>query len=449
MTLRLFSIALLFAVQSFVWTPLNFASDWAHWSGPNGNMTAVDGAFDQEAFALEVAWTKDLGSAYSRIAVSEGRVITAFSNGEYDFFIALAAADGSELWRYQIAETYLGHDGSDDGPLSSPTIDGDTVYGLGPFGHLFALRLTDGTPIWERKLGEDLARKPEYGFTTAPLVIGDALVVQTGGEKSAVTSFDRATGEPRWSALEGKVTYESPSLLNLGGREQIVAATDKEISGLDPKDGSVLWTHVYSKGEVEGIAHPLPIGDDRLLFTTWTEAILLDLSGEAPVEVWRTRDLARTYALPVLHEGHLYGYSAAFLTAVDLETGAKTWKSRPPGGGNLVLVDGHLVIQVQKGGELVVVEANSEEYREKARVQSLEKGYYTGPTFAEGMVFVRNLKQIAAVRVVDSADDSPSSENSPEINPGLLPETPLPETPLPKEAGHKADQAAEDAAPND
>ncbi|MEM7355834.1 MAG: alpha/beta hydrolase-fold protein, partial [Acidobacteriota bacterium] len=94
----------------------------------------------------------------------------------------------------------------------------------------------------------------------------------------------------------------------------------------------------------------------------------------------------------------LYGYSGNFLTCVDAATGEEVWKSRPPGQGELVLIDGHLVVLI-RSGEIVVAEATPEEYREVSRVQALDRGYLTRPSFAGGKVYVRNLTDIAAIEV--------------------------------------------------
>ncbi|MCP4661647.1 MAG: hypothetical protein GY856_40110, partial [bacterium] len=101
----------------------NPLSGWPTWSGPHSDLTAAgDGVFDRPGFGLEVHWSKPLGTGYSGIVVAGERVVTAFSDGESDLVTALDAATGDERWRYRIAETYKGHDNSDDGPLATPTI---------------------------------------------------------------------------------------------------------------------------------------------------------------------------------------------------------------------------------------------------------------------------------------------------------------------------------------
>ncbi|MCP4203618.1 MAG: PQQ-binding-like beta-propeller repeat protein, partial [bacterium] len=166
-------------------------SDWPAWNGPNRDLTTLgngtfhrrgtgDGA-ERPAFGLERLWSRPLGSGYSGILVVGGRLVTAFSGGESDFVVALAADTGDELWRYRIGEAYKGHDGSNDGPLATPTIYRDVVYGLGARGELFALRLADGREVWRRDAVDELGARPAlYGFASAPTIVGGVLVVETG-----------------------------------------------------------------------------------------------------------------------------------------------------------------------------------------------------------------------------------------------------------------------------
>ena len=113
-------------------------------------------------------------------------------------------------------------------------------------------------------------------------------------------------------------------------------------------------------------------------------------------EVYRTQALGNTYALPVLHEGHLYGFKRQFLTCVNAETGDLVWKSRPPGGRGLILVDGHLIIFAAKGN-IVLAKATPDGYVEEARLQAMDGSGYTWPSFAGDKVFVRNLTEMAAI----------------------------------------------------
>ncbi|MEM9290612.1 MAG: PQQ-binding-like beta-propeller repeat protein [Acidobacteriota bacterium] len=383
--------------------------DWPRWSGPDRNLTSLgNGVFEAEDFGLERLWQRDLGSGYSGVVAAGDLLLTGFSDGVSDFLVCLEASSGDERWRYRIGDTYKGHTGSDDGPIATPTIAGDQVFNIGPWGRLAALRLESGEEIWSHDLLEvTKSREPEYGFTSTPLVVDDLVVMQTGGpDGRAITAFDRSSGEVRWSTGDDPISYQSPQLLEIGGRRHLMAVTDEHFLGLDPKTGTELWRQSHGSISDHPFAHPVAVGENGVLLTYWPETALFRILEEEgsfrAEEAWRRNTLQSSYATPIPYQGTLYGFSGRFLTAVDAETGKSLWKSREPKGISLVLVDGHLVI-LTLDGELVVAEATPEGYVEKARVQALEEGNHTRPSFASGRFFVRNLAQIAAVQVGGAA----------------------------------------------
>ena len=397
------------------------ASDWPHWSGPNLDLTTRPGGdvFAGE-FRLESLWSIPLGSGYSGVAVVDERVVAAFSDGTSDFFAAFDAATGDELWRHRIAETYEGHDQNEDGPRSTPTIHDGVIYGLGPQGHLVALRLANGHPVWSRHAVEDLgAKAPFAGFATAPTVISGVLVVQTGGpDGHSVSGLDPASGELLWSVEDDFVMYQSPVAVQVDGEDLVFAVTNERVLGLRPRNGEVLWQlpHELSGDEYHGISQPVLVDSASVLVNGMTETALFRVTrngdGFGVSEVWRTRALGRGYSPSVPYRGHIYGYGGRFLTCVDAGSGEIVWRSRPPGEGNLILVDGHLVILLRTG-EVVVAEATPAGFEEKARAQGLEYGFLTRPSFAAGRIFVRNLGQLASLGAL--AAETAATVDEPEL----------------------------------
>ncbi|MEM9594032.1 MAG: PQQ-binding-like beta-propeller repeat protein [Acidobacteriota bacterium] len=404
-------------------------AEWPVWSGPEGDLTSMgNGLLDGGAFGFEPAWSRPLGSAYSGILVADGRLVTMFSDGESDHLVALDPSTGAEQWRYRISDTYRGRDGSDDGPLSTPTIADGAVYGLGARGELFAVSLADGRERWRRDLVADFgAVKPSFGFSTAPTAIGDVVVVETGaGDGRSILALDRDSGELRWATGEDSVLYQSPMPFELGGETSLVAVTDRSLLGLDPGTGEVLWTHRHTEGDGRrfGSTQPVPVrlgqgdGGKGILLIDGRESALFRVAENAGgsnaemytvEEIWRSRAIRSqgNFANAVPYEGHLYGYAGSFLTCVDAATGETVWKSRPPGHGNLVLVDGHLVI-LARSGEIVIAEATPEGYSEVSRVQALHRGYFTRPSFADGKIYVRNLTEISAIGITDAGLADPT-----------------------------------------
>ncbi len=128
----------------------------------------LEGTLPADSFGMELAWDRELGSGYSRISIADGKAVTMFASGDVDVVAAFDVANGDELWRYELGEMYVGHNGSHDGPNGTPTIAGDTVFALGPHGRMVALGLGDGAVAWQRELTEDGAEEPFHGYTTSP-----------------------------------------------------------------------------------------------------------------------------------------------------------------------------------------------------------------------------------------------------------------------------------------
>ena len=114
------------------------SSDWPGLRGPRYDGAAPGALEASEGARFDVAWRARLGAGYSSVAVAEGRAVTLFSDGTQDVAAAFDARTGRELWRYAIAPTLPGRDGSFDGPISTPALGRGRVFGLGPRGHLFA-----------------------------------------------------------------------------------------------------------------------------------------------------------------------------------------------------------------------------------------------------------------------------------------------------------------------
>ena len=381
------------------------AADWPGWLGPDRDGSSPETeifAAGETAPSLDVAWKRSLGKAYSGIAVVDGKAITMFGDGEVDWLVAMDASTGKDVWRYRIDSMFPVVGGADGGQSGTPVVHDGVVYGLGAKGQLFAVKLSDGTEIWSVSAVEQLgAKQPYFGFATAPLVAGDLLFVQTGGEDGkSLTGLDRKTGRKLWAVGDDRVGYQSPILATLGGVRQIVAVTNKSVLGLHPKDGKVLWESSHGLvSRRDGWATPILVGDDTFVLTGGGESAAFRVGEKASgvSEVWRAESLKGNFAMPVVKDGYLYGYDGDFLACVDAATGERKWKERSKAAG-LILVDDHLVIFLSDGA-VVVSTASPEGYEERARVQAAKEGGYTYPSFSDGAIFVRNLADIARVNV--------------------------------------------------
>ena len=409
------------AIPTLFSCTLAFASDWPQHRGPNSNGT-VDGGplLEQVDIGLSLAWKRPLGSGYSGIAVVGRSGATLYSDGEDDRLVVFDTKTGATLWELLLGGTYRGHHGSDDGPASTPALTDGMVLALSPHGRLVACRQDSGELLWERQI--DPSSAPEYGFSASPLIEDDKLILQVAGERGrTITAFSVADGHEVWSTGDETTSYQNPTLVTLAGRRQIVTSDERSLVGLDPEDGRVLWRASHELDHDIDLAQPVPYGD-RSFFIHSLDAVAafeLELSHDRWTinEPWGSTEFKRAYSVPVVRDGHAYGYSGRFLSAVDTRTGKAAWKSREPGAGHLILVGDKLAIATSDG-RLALANATPDRYLEIASTQIFDSGGETPPTFAGGTLFVRNLREMAAVEVVQR-EHVTESTNEPTTPPAL------------------------------
>jgi outer membrane protein assembly factor BamB len=349
-------------------------------------------------------WRRPAAGGYSEVAVAGDRVYTMEMRDGVDFVVAMDARTGSEQWRATIGPTYRGHEGSHDGPISTPAVQGGEVFALGPNGHLVGLDATTGKELWRHDLVKEFnAAAPAYGFASSPLIDGQLVYVPTGGEKSpGLLAVDRRTGKLVWSAAPGQnASYSSPVIGIVAGTRQVISAAGDRIFAVTPDTGRVLW-RVKGPGSGESVANaPIILPDDRVLLTFWTEAVMLKVTraGEAftTSEVWRSPRLRSAYSPTIFRDGFLYGFSGPFLLCMDAATGDIRWRERLY-EGTLVGMGQHLLVLSRGSGNLHFVNASPTGFSEVFQAAVLTPGAtsVTGPSVTGNRVFLRNVEEIAA-----------------------------------------------------
>jgi outer membrane protein assembly factor BamB len=357
--------------------------------------------------AFKELWRRKTQGGYAEVAVTPRGAFTAEAHEGQDYVLAVDPATGRERWRFSLGSTYRGHDGSHDGPIATPAVDGNDLFAVGPHGLLVGLDASTGKERWRHDLVREFgASAMIYGFGSSPLVEGDLVIVQTGGEKSrGLMAFNRADGKLRWHAARGlRGGYSSPSIGTLAGTRQIIASAGDLVYAVSPADGRLLWS-IKGPGDGEQVANPPQVlSDDRVLITFWGEAVLLKIARQGreltATESWRSPRLRGAYSPSVQRGESLFGFNGPFLTCLDLATGDVRWRQRTY-EGTLIGLGDHLLVLGRGSGNLHVVEASPAGYKEVTSTPVLTPGAtgMTGPSFAGARVFVRNAEEIVALAV--------------------------------------------------
>lgn len=402
------------------------ADEWGTFRGPRGNGQAIDPLPPGDGVVgLDLAWKRPLGSGYSGISVSGEVLVTAFAAEDAEYVVALGVETGEEIWRHELGPRYEGQDGSYDGPIGTPAIAGGRVFALDPSGRMVALDLADGTELWTVHLVDDLgSERPYYGFAGSPLVVGDTVVLQIGGEAGAVAGFAVDSGELRWRSLADGVAAQSPILAEIGGRRQVLVMGQEKLAGLDPTDGSVLWQLDHG-GEGLGTAtqSPVPLGGRRFLakYDTPSTGVfeLEEVDG-----TWKANRLAtspgltRSYSPATVSGDYVFGFTGRILSAIDPTSGDLLWRTRDVGDGFAIAIGDHLAI-LEKTGTLHLGRASAEGWTGRAERHLFDDLAWTPPSYAGGSIYVRSLGEIARVDVVREAPEPIA------VTAGLTPPQPL------------------------
>lgn len=378
---------------------------WARLWGAEGTGAAAAGRPVPSSPRLREVWRRPLGSGFSALSIAGPRAYTGVSEGPDDFLAALDPATGRTLWRTRLGEAYRGHDGSKDGPLSTPAAAGTRVFMVGPRGVLLAADAASGRELWRVDLAKDLAAPaPFYGFGTSPLVVGERVFVSVGGETHNLCAFDAASGRRLWSVAHSKKSgYGSPVRATIAGEAQVLVLAGDLAYGVRPEDGALRWSHPTGwRGESS--RPPVVLPGDRVLLPGEEESKLLQLTAApgrlAARELWASPRLKGGFGPTVFHDGRIFGMNGAYLVCLDPATAEVVWRHKVY-SGSLVLVDGHAVILGDGSGDLRIGRLTPQGFEERLTRPVFNAGAasYTGPSLAGTRLYLRNVEEAVALEL--------------------------------------------------
>jgi len=370
--------------------------------GPQRN-GVISGAIlepDWKAHPPEELWRIAIGEGFSSFAVVGDLAITQEQRGDDELVVAYHRDTGAVVWLFTDRARYSTPIAG-TGPRATPTVESGRVFALGATGRLHALDLGSGELLWSRDLiAEHGGKLPSWGAAGAPLVSDGRVIVNAGGDGASLVAYEAASGDLVWQAGSEPM---APMLAELAGERQIVHFHKASVAGYRPEDGSLLWSHPWSRAQ-PNVAQPLPLPGDRLLVSSGYgiggEALQLTAEGSSmDVSVdWTSTRIKAKFASPVFFEGSIYGLDDGVLTCLDPATGQRRWKRGRYGHGQVLLAGALLLIQAE-GGDVVLVEANPEEHIEVATLPALSQRTWNPPALAGDQLFVRNDREAVAYRL--------------------------------------------------
>ncbi len=396
------------------------ADDWPTFRGADRTGVAPDTDL-LEAWPADgppLVWkTAGAGRGYAGPAVAGDRIYTlgdglSTAADADEYLSCFDRATGTQLWKTKTGTPWTDGKESWQSSRSTPTVAGDAVYVLTPFGQLVACAVRDGREIFR----VDLTAAPfggkkgdAWGYSESVTVDGDRIVCTPGGAQATLVAFDAQTGRPAWTCPAPDTRgagHASIVAATVGGRKVFVQTTASGALGVDAVTGTLLWT--YPIAQTTAII-PTPIVKDDLVFIAAGYkrggALLRQVPGpDGSVrveEVYPMKpELANKHGGIVLVGDHLYGCAddQPILFCAELLTGRVVWKERGSGKNSVALAaaDGHLYARYADG-TLALVPADPAGYREAAAFTvpgSGERPSWAHPVIVDGRLYLREGDEI-------------------------------------------------------
>lgn len=364
------------------------AQDWPRWRGPERSGISPATGWTSEG-AEDELWRVDVGRGYSSPSIAGGKLYTrGYFEGEgLDVTSCLDALSGEELWTHA-SPAKLWDNMHGGGTLTTPVVEGDTVYVLCRMGELFALDAESGEVKWERQLAEELeVGLGPFGLCSSPLVLGERVHLNVG----KTVALDAASGETIWETGDYGPSYATPEPFEWEGLELLAVFNAAGLTVLDRADGSEVALHPWTSNYNVNSASPIVMGNRIFISTGYNDkgCALLELGDEGLDVVWAKRFLNTKMNGCVLVDELLYGFDGGELMCVDLE-GEVRWKQRGLGIGTVIASDGRLIV-LSEEGELLVAPAGGEAFEPETRRKVFEAGpCWTTPVLANGLIYLRS-----------------------------------------------------------
>ncbi|MFM7107082.1 MAG: PQQ-binding-like beta-propeller repeat protein [Planctomycetaceae bacterium] len=390
------------------------AADWPTFRGATRTGVAPDTDLLESwpADGPPLVWkTAGAGRGYASPAVAGDRIYTlgdglSTADDKDEYLTCFDRETGKQLWNTKTGGPWTDGQESWQSSRSTPTVAGDMVYVLSPFGQLVACATKDGREIFRVDVKASLGGKKgdSWGYSESVTVDGDRVICTPGGEQATVVALDAKTGRPVWKCQapdERGAGHASIVAADVKGRKIYVQTTATGALGIDAKTGTLLWTHPI---EQTTAVIPTPIVKDDLVFIAAGYkrggALLRQVPGPGGTvtvkEVWGMKpELANKHGGIVLVGDHLYGCAddQAILFCAPLLTGEIVWKERGSGRNSVALAaaDGHLYARFADG-TLALVPADPAGYREVSSFKipgSGDRPSWSHPVIADGRLYLR------------------------------------------------------------
>lgn len=396
------------------------SAQWTQWGGPNQDFKVEGGSLAKEwpDEGPKQLWTHKLGEGYSAIVVDNGTLYTMYRTKGKDkdkrkeVVVAMKAADGDVLWEHKYdAPLAKGHATEFGiGPRSTPLVYDGKLYTIGVGGKMHCLDKKSGKVLWSHELwGDEFGGSVlQHGYASSPIGYQDTIITLVGGKGHGIVAFDKDSGDVKWQKHDFINSYSTPKIVQVDGKDQIVTFMAKEVIGLNPADGELLWRYGHKNQWGQNITLPIWNNDEHALYITspgdGSRCLKLAKDGDKynAEQVWDNKKVGVHHTTAIRVGDYIYTSTGggmggpSFLYAVNAKTGQVAWKERGFSKANLLYADGRFII-LDEDGNLALCECTPKELKIISSTPILKKVAWTIPTLVGRTLYVRDQDKIIAL----------------------------------------------------
>lgn len=383
---------------------------WTGWLGPNRN--AYSATLPKKLPETpHIIWRRKLGVAgLGGIAADAKYVVMGDRDLDnlFDVFRCFRASDGQPLWTVQYPT--IGKLDYGNSPRATPLIDGEFVYLMGAFGDLHCVKIASGEIVWRQNIRLNFGANDQliWGTCSSPLLVDGKLIVNPGAKDASVVALDAKTGATIWKTPGDRSAFGSFIVGTFGGRTQIIGHDKNALRGWDLKSGEVLWKVVPEYDGDFNVPTPVVVGERLLITTEGNGTRLFEFTADGaikkePVSVFD--DLAPDMSTPVVLGDRAFCLWRD-LFAFDTRGGKLKllWNGVDDTFGEYaaLIVGNERVLVIGNGGELVLVDANADEFEVVSRLKVFEDAsteVLSHPAVVGDRIYVRGEHELVCVRL--------------------------------------------------
>ena len=389
--------------------------EWPEFRGPAGNgHSDATGVPREWSEKKNVRWKTpihDLGWSSPVVWGKQVWLTTAKADGRELFVICVDRDTGRirlDAKLFDVAEPDQLWKRFNSYASPTPVIEKGRVYAhYGTYGTA-CLDTRTGRVLWMRR---DLRCNHFRGAGSSPILFRDLLILHFDGyDFQYVVALNKKTGKTVWKTDrthdygtdngDFKKAFATPTVIETGGRHQLISPAAEALLAYDPLTGAELWRVQWGQHSVA--ARPLFANGMIYLNNGFGKADLLAIrpGGKGDVTgthvAWRSKDGIGSKPSPILVGDLIYSVhdKTGVIVCLDAKTGKTVWRQRvvrEEFSASPVYAAGAIYFSSHKGTTVVIEPGR--EYKELAR-NTLDGTFRASPAVAGKAFYLRTLTHL-------------------------------------------------------